>query len=330
MTAARIVFLPDFGPSIGGGHVMRSLTLARALRERGARCAFAVGKETARMMRPFAGDDVEIWDVDAWPEPPAVAVVDNYALTADDERSLARRGVKVVAIDDIGRVHDCALVVDPGLGRTAADYPDSERVLAGPAYALVRPEFLTTPITRRGGRVLVSLGLTDVGGITAEAVARLAALPGWDAADVVLGSTAGSLEYVREVAAHDPRFTLHVETGAMAELIARADLAVGAGGGSVWERACLGLPTLLLILADNQRPMARRLESEGAVVALDVAEPGFGDAFERELGRLLSDDALRDRLSRVSKGLCDGRGAGRVADAILALAADSAPSERSC
>jgi UDP-2,4-diacetamido-2,4,6-trideoxy-beta-L-altropyranose hydrolase len=324
MTGPLIVFLPDYGPAIGGGHVMRSLTLAHALQARGARCAFAVSEETARMMRPFAGEDIEIWDADAWLDAPVCVVVDNYALTADDERALARRGVKVVAIDDIGRVHDCALVLDPGLGRSPADYPDSEHVLAGPAYALVRPEFLSTPITRQGGRVLVSLGLTDVGGITAEVVARLATVDGWEAADVVLGGGAQSLEYVREVAAHDPRFTLHVETGAMAELVARADLAIGAGGGSVWERACLSLPTLLLILADNQRPMARRLDSEGAVVALDVAEPGFNEAFDRELARLLTDAALRKRLSEVSHSLCDGHGAGRVAEAILALCADSA------
>ena len=70
----------------------------------------------------------------------------------------------------------------------------------------MRPEFLSTPIARQGGRVLVSLGLTDVGGITAEVVARLAVTPGWEAADVVLGSGAESLEYVREVVAlqHQP------------------------------------------------------------------------------------------------------------------------------
>ena len=324
MTGPVIVFLPDYGPAIGGGHVMRSLTLARALQERGARCAFAVGDETARMMQPFARGEVEIWDKDAWAAGPAVAVVDNYALTADDERALAKRGLKVVAIDDIGRAHDCDLIVDPGLGRTTADYPGRARVLAGAAYALVRPEFLATPVTRKGGRVLVSLGLTDVGGITAEVVARLATAPGWDSADVVLGSGAQSLEYVREVATHDPRFTLHVDTGAMAQLIAAADLAIGAGGGSTWERACLGLPTLLLILAENQGPMARRLEAEGAVVALDVAGSHFEEAFDRELGRLLSDAALRERLSAASRALCDGHGAARVAEAILALAADSA------
>lgn len=325
MTFPLILFLPDFGPAIGGGHVMRSLTLARALNALGARCAFAVNEDTAALLSAFNDGAVEVWPEGAWREQPAVAVVDNYALTAADERALAARGVKVAAMDDIGRVHDCDLVIDPGLGRTAADYPGRTQVLAGPQYALLRPEFTETAPHRTGGRVLVSLGLTDVGGITAYVLAKLATAEGWSAIDVVLGSGAESLEYVREAAAHDPRIRLHVETKAMARLTAEADLAIGAGGGSVWERACLGLPTLLLILAENQRPMAQRLAAEGAVLALDVADPDFDAQFDAELAILLTDAELRASLSARSRGLCDGQGAARVARAILALAGESAP-----
>lgn len=325
MSKPLILFLPDYGPAVGGGHVMRSLTLARALRSLGARCAFAVNDATAALLAAFNDGAVEVWPEGAWQEHPAVAVVDNYALTAADERALAATGVKVAAMDDIGRAHDCDLVIDPGLGRTAADYPGRAEVLAGPKYALLRPEFTETRPDRRGGRVLVSLGLTDVGGITAYALARLATTEGWTEADVVLGAGAESLEYVREAATHDPRIRLHVETKEMARLTAEADLAIGAGGGSVWERACLGLPTLLLILAENQRPMAKRLAEAGAVLAVDVADADFEAQFDRALASLLSDAALRASLSTASRTLCDGQGAIRVARAILALAGESAP-----
>ncbi|MDB5439920.1 MAG: flmD, partial [Caulobacteraceae bacterium] len=124
MSGPRVVFLPDYGPAVGGGHVMRSLTLAAALTERGARCAFAVEAETAARVEAFAISDIDIWSADSgqWPQAPVVAVLDNYAATAADERALSARGVKVVALDDIGRAHDCDLIVDPALGRTAADY----------------------------------------------------------------------------------------------------------------------------------------------------------------------------------------------------------------
>ena len=111
----------------------------------------------------------------------------------------------------------------------------------------------------------------------------------------------------------------------MARLTADADLAIGAGGGSVWERACLGLPALLLVLAENQRPMAHRLAELGAVLTADVSDPDFEAQFDAELAILLSDAALRASLSAASRALCDGQGAMRVARAILALAAESAP-----
>ncbi len=325
MSGPRIVFLPDYGPAVGGGHVMRSLTLAAALSERGARCAFAVGEETAARVEAFSISDVDIWPVDPakWPEAVAVAVLDDYAATADDERALSARGVRVAVLDDIGRAHDCDLIVDPGLGRTEADYPGRARVLAGPAYALVRPEFTQVQPDRHGGRVLISLGLTDVGGITAYVLARLLLLQGWSAVDVVLGASAESLDYVREVAVHDPRVSLEVDSRHMASLLSRADLAIGAGGSSVWERACLSLPTLLLVLADNQAALGVELAAAGAALVLDARAPGFDDAFDQVLAQLLTDAGLRASLGATSHALCDGQGAGRVADAILALAGES-------
>ena len=330
MTGPRIVFLPDYGPAVGGGHVMRSLTLAGALASKGAYCAFAVEEETAVRARTFAATPVDIWPTDpaCWPGDPVVCVIDNYAATAADERALAEKGFKVAALDDIGRVHDCDLVIDPGLGRTAADYRGRAKVLAGPSFALVRPAFTEVQPERMGGRLLVSLGLTDLGGITARVLARLVTLAGWSDLDVVLGDNAESLAYARDLAARDPRVLVHVDSLNMAGLTARADLAIGAGGSSVWERACLALPTLLLVLADNQAPMARRLEAMGASLVLDARARDFEAAFETLAVRLLGDPSLLASLAARSHALCDGRGADRVADAVLALAAESAATGR--
>jgi UDP-2,4-diacetamido-2,4,6-trideoxy-beta-L-altropyranose hydrolase len=305
---------------------MRSLTLAAARSARGARCAFAVGDEAAARVETFAISDADLWpaDPDRWPERPAVAVLDNYAATADDERALAALGLKVAALDDIGRDHDCDLIVDPGFGRSEADYPGRASVLAGPGFALVRPEFTRVQPDRHGGRVLVSLGLTDVGGITGYVLARLLLTEGWSAVDVVLGGGAESLEYVREVAAHDPRVTVHVDTHEMADLMARADLAIGAGGSSVWERACLSLPSILVALTDNQVAMAERLEQAGACLTVNVEEPSFETVLDAGIGFLLQRPGVRGSLATAAHALCDGQGAGRVADAILALAAESA------
>lgn len=322
MSGPRILFLPDYGASVGGGHVMRCLTVAAELRRRGATCGFSVLPEAQQVIRRF-GADIEIVGRD-WPAD--VAVVDGYDYTAADEAALAARGLKVAAFDDILRAHDCDLVIDSGLGRTAADYPGRARVLAGVDYCPIRAEFTErrpASLARRNGagegRVLVSLGLTDVGGVTARVLDLLKAALGWKTLDVVLGAGAQSLSAVQAAAAADSRIRLHIDARNMAQLCEAADFAVGAGGVSQWERACLGLPTLVLILAPNQAPGAVQQADLGAALALDVTAPGFDDQFTAAFDRLATDADLRRSISQTAAALCDGQGAARVADAILAL-----------
>jgi spore coat polysaccharide biosynthesis predicted glycosyltransferase SpsG len=103
----------------------------------------------------------------------------------------------------------------------------------------------------------------------------------------------------------------------MPRLTLEADLAVGAGGSTTWERCVLALPTLTLILADNQAPAARALAAAGVAPCLDVAAPNFEAAFEREVLDLLENGDRRAALSAASAGVCDGLGAARVAEAFL-------------
>jgi len=114
---------------------------------------------------------------------------------------------------------------------------------------------------------------------------------------------------------------LHVAIPDMAWLCANADIAVGAAGSSAWERCVLGLPSLMVILADNQREAAQALAEREAALVVDAADPGFDAAFDLALMRLLTDPGLRRRLSAASAEVCDGLGAPRVAEAFLKLIA---------
>jgi spore coat polysaccharide biosynthesis predicted glycosyltransferase SpsG len=107
----------------------------------------------------------------------------------------------------------------------------------------------------------------------------------------------------------------------MARLTAEADIAVGAAGSSTWERCTLGLPSALVILADNQRPSAQALAERGAALVVDAAAPDFDAAFDRLLRRLLIDADLRRDLAAKSAEICDGLGAPRAAEAFLELIA---------
>lgn len=292
---------------------MRCLTLAEALTGMGAACAFLDTHATAPLLDAFATRDIErVGEAHAWPSD--WVVLDNYRTTLDEEAGW-RAGSRLAVIDDLARPHAADLVIDPSFGRDAATYAPAP-ALTGPSYALVRRGFAerrSAALARRGGpakRALVAFGLTDVGGITEAAVEILLPLSGEVRLDVVAGSSASSLPRLRDLAARDA-IDLHVDVRDMATLSAQADVAVGAGGGSVWERAVLGLPSVVLPLADNQIAMTTLLDSYGALISADLSDLGAAWA------RLVDDEDLRRMLAERSAELCDGLGAERVARALL-------------
>ena len=306
---------------------MRSLTLAEALIQRGGACAFIATPAVGELLDRFAPPSVE--RVTALDEGarwrPDVLVIDHYGVGATHERGLAGLA-RLAAIDDQVREHAVDMIIDPSLGRTATDYAGQATgaVLAGPTYALVRPAFAAAreaALARRGGeprRCLVSLGLADPEGITGRIVELLLQKSGDVALDVVVGSGAASLPALQDLAGKG-RISLHVDARDMAELIAGADIAVGAGGSSVWERAALGLPTILLVLAETQKVMADQLQGAGLALVLDPAARRFETQLTDAWRRLMGSADLRRELSERPAALCDGLGAGRVAEALLAL-----------
>ncbi len=327
MTPPRILFVCDAGPDVGGGHVMRSLTLAQALTAAGAACAFLARPAVEAVLDAFAPETPR---TDAF-EPFDALVFDHYGLAAPDHRAGAQ-GRPTLVIDDLAnRPLEADLVLDSSPARRAQDYAGlvapGAMLLLGPDAAPVRPAFAALrpqALARRaaGGpvrRILVSLGLTDVGAITGRVVDLLSPRIGDIALDVVLGGGAPSLPRLRTI--QDPRLTLHVDTQDMARLTLEADLAVGAGGSTSWERCILALPTLTLVVADNQIAAAAALEAAGAGLSLSlslkVSDPDFDQAFGRQIDRLIANPALRASLSAASAQVCDGGGAQRAAAAFL-------------
>lgn len=344
----NILFIADAGARVGGGHVMRSLTLAKALEAKGAACAFAATPAVRDLLQTFGPPEGGMIGIDdAAPDylvgaalaaaaafAPGIVVLDHYRLRRETYApALRAAGCAVVVIDDLGdRAQDCDLLVDPTLGRTAEAYaklvPIRARVLTGPDYALLRPQFAQARalgLSRRDSRgaperALVALGLTDVGGITGRVVQTLLQRLDGTKLDVVVGDGAPSLAALAELAGDDERVRLHVDRRDMAGLMSAADFAIGAGGSSVWERACLGLPSVCLVLADNQRPLALELDRRGATLAIDVEAADFDEALAAAWRRLLTEGSLRASLAQESAALCDGLGAERSAEAALALA----------
>lgn len=341
----RILFLPDSGQAVGGGHVVRSLTLAKALEAQGAECVFVAAAPVERLLNAFGetkGGSISAGEPDdleglvetavkaASGTQADVMVVDHYRLDARAEARL--RPARVVVIDDLAnRPHDCDLLLDPSLGRAPEAYdnrvPQQAKRLVGTAFTLVRPEFATRrerALARRQKgepvrRALISLGLADHEGLTRKVVRGLLDDFGRMEVDVTVGREAESLSYLEGLCAADGRVRLHVETPDMARLMAEADIGIGAGGSSVWERACLGLPSITIVVADNQRAVALELQARGATLTLDTHVLAFEAMLSAEWYGLSANDAMRTAMSEKSAALCDGKGAGRVAEAVLEL-----------
>ena len=343
MAAPRILAFPDCGPRIGGGHVMRCLTLARALADKGCALAFAANPPAQAVLDAFGPRDMTVYPLsdDLAEAAPHAAdwadafkadwvLLDHYRLSPAEEAAL--KGPRRLAVlDDLAdRPRPADLVINPGYGLAPRNYlglvADEAQVLVGPQYALVRPEFVAhrdkaLERRREGGHlkhVLISLGMTDVEGITARVVQALEPHLQGLILDVVLAGTAPSLPALRDQAKTDCGLRLHVDNHAMAELMSQADIAVGAGGSSVWERATLGLPAVTLILADNQRPMAQAMSNVGLTLAVDATAADFEAKLVEAVRRLVEDAAFRRWVFESSCHACDGLGAERVAGAMLA------------
>jgi UDP-2,4-diacetamido-2,4,6-trideoxy-beta-L-altropyranose hydrolase len=257
-------------------------------------------------------------------------VVDHYALDARWEQRLRPACARLMVIDDlVDRPHDCDLLLDQSLGRLAADYagliPDGATALIGPCYALLRPEFARLrgeSLARRAEpkleRLLVTLGGVDKDNVTLRVLDALdaSALPKTMRLTVVLGLRAPWLDAVRNRAAR-MRHPTEVLVGVrdMARLMAESDLAIGAGGMTTFERCCLGLPSLTLVLAANQDWAARKAQDAGAAIAVrTVSDLGA------VLGSLLSQNDLRRTLARLAwaaSEVTDGTGVDRLANMLI-------------
>jgi UDP-2,4-diacetamido-2,4,6-trideoxy-beta-L-altropyranose hydrolase len=236
-------------------------------------------------------------------------VVDHYALDTRWEAAVLPSHARLLVIDDLAdRPHRANLLLDQNLGRVAEDYapmvPESCQMLIGPQFALLRAEFAELraySLERRRQlprlkRLLISLGGVDEDNVTGAVLDALAAcdqLPEDLEVTVVMGTNAPWIDDVKARAETLPRpVEVVVDISDMARRMADSDLAIGAAGSSAWERCCVGLPTLMLALADNQKPIAEALYIAGAGKYLQGRE-SIIDELCPQLEALQSSEALQ-------------------------------------
>ncbi|MBN2761228.1 MAG: UDP-2,4-diacetamido-2,4,6-trideoxy-beta-L-altropyranose hydrolase [Rhodobacteraceae bacterium] len=262
-------------------------------------------------------------------ERPDWLVLDHYAFDARWQQAVWFHGTKLMVLDDLAdRPHACDLLLDQSLGRKVADYdglvPDACRRLIGPAYALLRPEFTQTraaALAAQSGRplahILISMGGVDAEDATSAILRALgkAKLPAALSITIVLGDKAPALAQVQSLAKAFPRPTeVVVDVSDMAARMARADLAIGAGGATAWERCALGLPTIIVPIAANQEEVTAALVAAGAALRVDgPRSAGFPERLSQAVAQAQDQLAgLREKAAQ----LCDGDGLWRVLAAL--------------
>jgi UDP-2,4-diacetamido-2,4,6-trideoxy-beta-L-altropyranose hydrolase len=316
---------------------MRCTTLADALAADGWRCSLAANAGSRAFLQRFRdlshelAEDCTAPDVlrARFPDGCDLLVVDDYTLDATYESVLRGWAKTILAIDDLAqRPHACDLLLDPTLGRTPSDYsslvPDATRLLLGSAYALLRSEFRkrrSEALARRKADQPVRRIVVSLGGAPPEPLLQRVLVELCDAlnalesgagieVDVVAGPVADRVSAIRNERIRVRR------PDEICQWLAAADLAIGAAGTSAWERCCLGLPTVMLQVADNQALVARRLQEAGAALNLGAIESlGAGQIGEAVRG-LIENPAERARMARAAALVCDGLGVRRVVGAI--------------
>ena len=357
MASQRIAFRTDANSEIGTGHFMRCLTLAQELKKNGAELCFVsramppylaqMLKESGIDLHALPDNDAEYSDElphsqwlkgsqhqDAIQTIEALGaaninwlVVDHYAIDQRWETPIRKLANKIMVIDDLAdRQHDCDLLLDQNFyqemdARYVGKVPHNCKLLLGPTYALLREEFREARkcVKLRTGEiknVLVFFGGVDVENLTTMALKALIVLNLDLRVDVVIGRGHPHIQEI-EVLCKLHNFSCHIQTRHIAVLMARADLAIGAGGSSNWERCCLGLPSIVIATANNQIYISKELSTLNACIYLGWFEDINSVMLQNAIiGLIDSNNTLRS-ISNKAVTLVDGNGAINVVKEVI-------------
>jgi len=328
---------------MGTGHVMRCLALAQAWQDAGGRAVFAMAEGSPAIRQRLLTENIEVVEAESRPGSGNDAthltglarrlavnwvVVDGYHFGANYQRDLKAAGLKVLFLDDNGHAghYSADLVLNQNVHAGQSFYQDREvytRLLLGPRYAMLRREFerwreWKREIAAIGCKVLVTMGGSDPDNVTARVIQalRLVRVEGLEATVVVGGSNPHSDSLRRAAEGFDGTIRLLRDIPNMPELMVWADVAVAAAGSTCWEMCLLGLPAVLIDLAENQRPIAEELARKECAIHLGGAGQVLTENIASKLEWLLSSPASRIAISGRARDLVDAKGATRVVSAL--------------
>ncbi|ANC11374.1 MULTISPECIES: UDP-2,4-diacetamido-2,4,6-trideoxy-beta-L-altropyranose hydrolase [Bacillus cereus group] len=364
MLEKKIAFRADASIEIGTGHIMRCLTLAQELRNKGAQVYFICRKLQGDLHQYILNKGFHVyvldgdgentnflsakngsylnwlkshWFVDAQQTNEILSqlpkcdwlIVDHYGLDNKWESALRKSVRKIMVIDDLAnRIHDCDLLLDQNLYDNLNDrykdlIPEHSLVKLGPKYAILRPEFhsvkkISRKRTGKIERIFIFFGGHDV---TNETLKTLRALQNINKdnlkIDVVVGSQNPHKEDIQTYCKSVTNASYYCQIENMEELLVRADLGIGAGGTTTWERCFLGLPSITITTAQNQIEVTKAVAKVGATWNIGTAESVSDKAITKCLNKLLSDSNIVKEMSNKALSIQCASNTNEIAKIIL-------------
>lgn len=349
-----VVIRVDASVYVGSGHIMRCLVLAEELKEKNYSVIFVCRSQLGDMISFIQERGFEVVPLDyitpeiepensadylAWLQcsiekdtndflskikKADIVITDHYAIGIEWQLIVRQKlNCRIVAIDDLERQHDADLVLDQTLGRDKSSYPQIAYTLTGSCYALLNPNFSLLReqayerlAPQKVVKVLVSMGGIDSPNATLAVLQQLSTLDNIDVT-VLLNSRAPNYTSVSTFCQASLNIKQIDFVSDMAKIMIEHDVAIGAPGTTSWERACLGLPSIIIPLADNQLAVSKALVKarSAIIIELDEIEKSLLDSLQSLLGNWFS--YYQENLK-----VCDGLGVYRLLSEIKNLKND--------
>lgn len=330
----KVIIRADSSLNIGTGHVVRCLTLAHYLRQQGAEITFVcrslegniislveekqfkviplpapkITPKSAQIYENWLGvpleQEIAEFSQILEAEKPKWVIVDHYSLTEKWEDSVKNKNVKVFAIDDLYRKHNCDALLDQNTLKNLDGYkklvPGDSQLFLGPSFVLLNPTFKSYSLEQGSHRIAVFFGGSDMTG-ESERVLKIIKNKFNDYHfDVISGMNNPKLDLIKELSKELKNVTLHIQTKNMAEILSKSKVFLGAGGTTTWERCYLGLPGICISTADNQVPIAKELAELNVHNYLGNFDKVSDQKIEEALSSLLADQNLLEEFSKNS------------------------------
>ncbi|MDR9404932.1 MAG: UDP-2,4-diacetamido-2,4,6-trideoxy-beta-L-altropyranose hydrolase, partial [Halothece sp. Uz-M2-17] len=334
----NLLFRVDASTAIGSGHIMRCLALAQAWQNLGGNAIFSVATDIGKLQTRLETEGITIHQLSvrsgsredgeaviALAQKLGVSwvVVDGYQFGGDYQQQLKTAGLKVLFVDDYGHAehYSADLVLNQNLGANENLYPYREndtQLLLGTDYALLRREFWQwrhwkREIPQTARKIFVTLGGSDPDNVTLKVMHALSAIE-TEALEVVVivGGSNPHYEQLQAVAPVSPvSMTLKQNVTNMPEWMAWADVAIAAGGSTNWELAFMGLPSVIITVAENQSAIAQQLGKMGVTISLGWYQKLTVNQLTTAISDLLPAQQKRQQMSEKGKQLVDGLGSQR-------------------